>query len=55
MSLFPLPVGVANNIEKFLRDFLSGELGEEFKYHLLSCSVVCSPVSKGGLGAPKTC
>jgi hypothetical protein len=50
MSLFPLPAGVANRIEKLQRDFLWGGLGEEFKYHLVSWSKVCSPISEGGLG-----
>jgi hypothetical protein len=31
-------------------DFLWGGLGEEFKYHLVSWSKVCSPISEGGLG-----
>jgi hypothetical protein len=35
MSLFPLPVGVANRIEKLLSDFLWSGLGEEFKYLLV--------------------
>jgi hypothetical protein len=50
MSLFPLPVSVANRMEKLQRDFLWGGLGDEFKYHLVSWSKVCSPVSMGGLG-----
>jgi hypothetical protein len=41
---------VANRIEKLHQDFLWGGLGEEFKYHLLSWSKVCSPISEGGLG-----
>jgi hypothetical protein len=50
MSLFPLPVSVANRMEKLQRDFLWGGLGDEFKYHLVSWSKVCSSVSVGGLG-----
>jgi hypothetical protein len=37
-------------MEKIQRDFLWGGLGEEFKYHLVSWSKVCSPISEGGLG-----
>jgi hypothetical protein len=36
-SLFHLPASVANCIEKLQRDFLWGGLGEEFKFHLVSC------------------
>jgi len=32
-------------IEKLHRDFLWGALGEEFKYHPVSWSTVCSPIS----------
>jgi len=50
LSLFPIPSSVASRIEKLHRDFLWGGLGEEFKYHLVSWSTVCSPISEGGLG-----
>jgi hypothetical protein len=49
MSLFPIPASVAKHIEKNQRDFLWSGLGEEFKYHLVGWSKVCSPISKGGL------
>jgi hypothetical protein len=45
MSFFPLLVGVANRIEKLKRDFLRSGLDEEFKFHLVSWSKVCSPIS----------
>jgi hypothetical protein len=48
MSLFKIPVKVANHIEKLQRDFLWGGVGEEFKYHLVKWSKVCSPLSVGG-------
>ena len=50
LSLFSTPATVANRIEKLQWDFLWGGLGEEFKYHLVSWSKVCSPISEGGLG-----
>jgi hypothetical protein len=50
MSLFPLPAGVVNRIEKIQLDFLWGGLGEEFKFHLLSWPKVCSLIVEGGLG-----
>jgi hypothetical protein len=50
MFLFLLLVSVAKRIEKLQRDFLWGGLGVEFKYHLVSWSKVCSPISEGGLG-----
>jgi hypothetical protein len=50
LSLFSIPSSVASRIEKLHRDFLWGGLGEVFKYHLISWSTVCSPISEGGLG-----
>jgi hypothetical protein len=46
LSLFPLLAGVANRIKKLHRDFLWGGIGKEFKYHLVSWSKVCSPISE---------
>jgi len=46
MSPFPLPVGVANCIEKLKWDFMCGGIGEEFKFHLVSWPKVCNPISK---------
>ena len=53
MSFFKIPVKVSNCIEKLQRDFLWGGVGEEFKYHLVKWSKVCSPLSAGGLGLRK--
>ena len=50
MSLFPLPVGVADRMEKIQRDFLWGDLGEEIKFHLYNWNTVCTLVQLGGLG-----
>jgi hypothetical protein len=41
LSLFPLPVGVGNCVEKLYQDFLWSEIGEKFKFHLVSWSKVC--------------
>jgi len=50
LSLFPIPSNVDSRIEKLHWDFLWGGLGVDFKYHLVSWSTVCSPISEGGLG-----
>jgi len=50
MPLFHLLTSVANCIEKLQHDFLWGGLGEEFKFHSVSWSKVCSPISERGLG-----
>ncbi|KAG6649906.1 hypothetical protein CIPAW_06G006500 [Carya illinoinensis] len=49
LSLFPLPAGVGNMIEKIIRTFLWGALGEEKKFHLVSWKTVCAPITQGGL------
>jgi hypothetical protein len=49
MSLFPLPIGIANHIEKLQWDFLWGGFSEEFKFHLFSWSMVCSTILEKGL------
>jgi len=49
LSPFPIPSSVASRIEKLHRDFLWGDLGEDFKYHLVSWFTVCSPISEVGL------
>jgi hypothetical protein len=50
LSLFPIPVQVANRIEKIQRDFLWGGLNDEVKLHLVKWDKVCSPIDEGGLG-----
>lgn len=48
MSLFPIPVGVANFLKKLQRDFFNeGGMGEEFIFHLVSRTKVCTPISEG--------
>ena len=50
LSLFPIPASVANRIARLQRDFLWGGLGDEPKFHLVNWSMVCTPLSSGGLG-----
>jgi hypothetical protein len=50
LSMFPILASVANHIEKLYQDFLWGGLGDEFKYHMVSWSKVCSPITEGDLG-----
>jgi hypothetical protein len=50
LSLFPVPVSVANRIEKIQRDFLWVGMGDEPKMHLVNWDQVCRPLSAGGLG-----
>jgi hypothetical protein len=53
LSLFPILASVGVRIEKLQRDLLWGEIGDEFKYHLVKWLKVCIQVSKGGLGIRK--
>jgi hypothetical protein len=50
LSFFPIPVGVANRLEKLRRDFLLGGIGDEFKFQLVKWSKMCTPLISGGLG-----
>uniref|UniRef100_A0A2N9FVR5 Reverse transcriptase domain-containing protein n=1 Tax=Fagus sylvatica TaxID=28930 RepID=A0A2N9FVR5_FAGSY len=49
LSLFPIPAGVAQRLEKIQRDFLWSGLGEELKFHLVSWPKICEPIRSGGL------
>jgi hypothetical protein len=50
LSLFPIPVGVANRLERLQRNFLWGGIGNEFKFHLVNWARICLPIKSGGLG-----
>jgi hypothetical protein len=45
LSLFPIPIGVANCIEKIQWNFLWDEVGDEFEFHLVSWSKICNLIS----------
>jgi hypothetical protein len=49
LTLFPMPIGVANQIEKLQGDFLWGGVGDKIKFHLVRCFKICSPICSGGL------
>jgi hypothetical protein len=50
LSLFPIPMGVANRLNKLQRDFLSGGIEDEIKFHLVNWKQICTPLKVGGLG-----
>ena len=49
LSLFPIPAKVANQLEKFQRDFLWCGLVEKPKFHLVNWSHICAPLRARGL------
>jgi len=51
LSLFPIPVRVANRLDKIQNDFLWGDIGDEAKFHLVNWYKLCTSLHAGGLGA----
>ena len=50
LSLFVIPVVVADRLERIQRNFLWGSSEECFKYPLVAWEKVCLPLELGGLG-----
>jgi hypothetical protein len=50
LSLFPIPLRVANRLEKIQRNFLWGGIGDDAKFHLVKWNRICTPLHSGGLG-----
>lgn len=50
MSLFKIPVALANGLEKIQRQFLRGDAEEKKKLHLLSWDKITKHKKFGGLG-----
>ena len=53
LSLFTIPVAMADRLEHIQRNFLWGCSEECFKYSLVACEKVCSPLEMVGLGIRK--
>ena len=53
LSLFTIPISVANRIEKIQRNFLWGVKEVETNFHLVNWDTVCSLITYGGLGVKK--
>jgi hypothetical protein len=47
LSLFPIPMGVANHLDKLQRDFLWGGIGDETKFHLIGTRSVLHCIQMG--------
>ena len=53
LSLFTIPVSIANRIENLQCNFLWGDKAEGVNHHLLNWQTVCSPIAYGGLSVRK--
>jgi hypothetical protein len=53
LSLFTIPISVANRIERIQHNFLWGSYGDGVNHHLVNWDIVCSPIYYGGLGVRK--
>lgn len=53
LSIFVIPVSIAEEIEKKMKDFLWGSTMEKQKFHLISWEQICISLDCGGLGLKK--
>lgn len=49
LSLFTIPVSVANKIESFFRKFLWNDSKDYHRYLLVDWKTICTPMDGGGL------
>jgi hypothetical protein len=50
LSIFLILVGVANRLEKLQRDFIWGDIGDEFKFHLVKWLKICTLIISWDVG-----
>jgi len=50
LSLFPIPVRVANRLDNIRKAFLWGGIEDEAKFHLVKWNRICTSLHSGGLG-----
>ena len=50
LSLFPLPVSMANKLEAIHRKFLWGSFGSDSKFHFVRWNIIKNPIPDRGLG-----
>ena len=48
LSLFTIPISVANRMERIKRNFLWGSYGDRVTTPLVNWDIVCSPINHGG-------
>lgn len=50
MATLKLPTKTISQIDRRMRDFWWGNLGEKSKLHTIKWSEICKPISEGGFG-----